>query len=650
MRVYRDDQKFLNFRINVVSWAITVIFCFLAGSFWYVQGVQAQKFRGLAESNALREIPIRAKRGLMLDRNGKILADNMPAYQLMLMRSDLKVIEKAEPGHTAKMISFLAATLGVTPQEMQTRFNDQTIPFNQPLPIADDLNVAQVAAIDANKLTFPSVRVEPVQRRNYRYGPFAAHVMGYLGEASEKDIASIPGLKLGDLIGKKGVELVYDRVLRGRDGARYMVVDSHGREKYEYPGARRQPIAGHNVKLTIDFELQRRAEQYFFENEFVGSCVVLDPKNGEVLAMVSSPAFDPNVFSKRFTPETWKVLTSNPFRIEYNRAIQGLYSPGSVFKVVMGMAGLANGAITPSTPFTCGGSGVFFGRRFRCWRHQGHGTVSFENALKVSCDIFFYNVGARLGIDKIAEYAKKLTFGELTKIDLPNEKAGNVPSTEWATTKQHRKWYPSETISVSIGQGPLIVTPLQVAEMMSAIANGGTVYQPHVVKSYEDVDSNGRPINVNVEPVVLHKVELPADALRSVRQACWKVVNEEGGTGGNARVEGLDISGKTGTVQVINVASEHLPFKYKDHAWFASFAPRDNPQMVAVVFVEHGGHGGVDAAPLAKLLYEAKFRGQLMNRNINLQDPETLNKLKEGELPQPGQAPKENAQPVGGAH
>jgi penicillin-binding protein 2 len=639
MRVYRDDQKFLNFRINVVSWAITAIFFFLAGSFWWVQGLQADKFRGLAESNALREIPIRAKRGLILDRSGKILADNQPAYQLNLMRSDLKTIEKAEPGHTAKMLGFLAATIGVPVQELQTRISEAQIPFNQPLPIADDLNVSQVAAIEANKLTFPSVRVEPVQRRNYRYNIFAAHVLGYLGEATEKDLTAMPDLKLGDLMGKKGVELVYDKILRGRDGARYMVVDSHGREKYEYPGARRQPVAGHNVTLTIDFELQRRAEQYFFENEFVGSAVAMDPRNGEVLAMVSSPAFDPNVFSRRFTPEVWKVLTSNPFRVEYNRAIQGLYSPGSVFKVVMGMAGLANGAITPSTTFTCGGSGVFFGRRFRCWKHEGHGTVNFENALKMSCDIFFYNVGAKLGIDKIAEYARLLTFGEQTKIDLPNEKSGNVPSTEWATKKQHRKWYPSETISVAIGQGPLIVTPLQVAAMMSAVASGGIVYQPHVVKSYEDVDDKGRPINVQIQPVVLHRATLPPNAVQSVRNACWKVVNEQGGTGGNARIEGLDISGKTGTVQVINVASESLPFKYKDHAWFASFASRDNPQMVVVVFVEHGGHGGTDAAPLAKLLYEARFRGQLANRNINLQDPETLNRLKEGELPAPGQIP-----------
>ena len=405
MRVYRDDQKFLNLRINVMTWAVVVVFFFLAGSFWYVQGVQAEKFRGLAESNALREIPIRAKRGLLLDRNGKILADNQPAYQLMLMRPDLRRIEKSQPGHTATMLAFISSTVGLPVAELETRIADKKIPLNQPLPIAEELSIQQVATIEAAKLRFPSIRVQPEQRRNYRYATLGAHVIGYLGEATEKDMVEDRSLKLGDLIGKKGVELVYDKYLRGRDGARYMVVDSHGREKSEYTPARKEPIAGQNVYLTIDFELQRRAEQYFFENEMVGSAVVLDPNSGEVLAMVSSPAYDPNIYSRRFSPETWKLLNSNPLKVEYNRAIQGLYSPGSVFKVVMGMAGLANGVITPSTTFSCGGSGVFFGRRFRCWKREGHGAVSFETALKVSCDVFFYNTGARLGVDRIADYS-----------------------------------------------------------------------------------------------------------------------------------------------------------------------------------------------------------------------------------------------------
>ena len=374
--------------------------------------------------------------------------------------------------------------------------------------------------------------------------------------------------------------------------------------------------------------------------------------------MVSSPAYNPNVYSKRFTPDVWKLIASNPFKVELNRTIQGLYSPGSVFKTVMAMAGLADRAIDTSTTFTCGGSGVFFGRRFRCWRRQGHGTVAVANGLKVSCDIFFYNTGARLGVDKIADYAHNLTFGEISKIDLDGEKAGIVPSTQWANQKQHRKWYPSETISVSIGQGPLIVTPLQVANMIAAIANGGTVYRPHVVKRIDRTLPDGSVKQLQVASEVLHKVPLPPHALETVRLGLWKVVNEEGGTGGNARVTGLDIAGKTGTVQVIAqhgwINTANMPFPARDHAWFASYAPGkpdDTPQMVVVVFVEHAAaHGGTDAAPLARLLYESRFREQVQNARLDLSNPETLKAIKEGEAPVPGQMPKQPPVPPGSGH
>ena len=652
MRVYRDDQKFLTFRINALLWAIVAIFVFLAGSFWVVQGVQAEKYRNLSDANALRPVTMPAKRGLILDRNGqKILADNQPAYSLTLDRVVMRPIIKSDSTHRDKLITFLADVLGITPQEIEARFEKgKLIPFARPIPVAEDLTMPQVASIQAQSLSFPELNVEPVQRRNYPYGTMGSHVIGFLGELSERELAQHKDLKQGDLIGKRGVELMYDEYLRGRDGTQFWEYDSHGRRLAEVKTARQDPLAGDNVYLTIDFELQRRAEQYFVENEFVGSAVALDPRNGEVLAMVSSPAFNPNVYSKRFTPDVWKTIVSNPFKVELNRAIQGLYSPGSVFKTVMAMAGLADGAIGPGTTFDCGGSAVFFGRRFRCWRKQGHGAVSVANALKVSCDIFFYNTGARLGIDKIAEYAHNLTFGEISKIDLDGEKAGIVPSTEWAAKKQHRKWYPSETISVSVGQGPLIVTPLQVANMMAAIANGGTVYRPHVVRMIEKNSPDGKVQKLQVASEVLHKVSLPAHALETVKLGLWKVVNEEGGTGGNARVAGLDISGKTGTVQVIAqsgwFSTAGLPFMQRDHAWFASYAPKDNPQMVVVVFVEHAGaHGGTDSAPLAKMLYQSRFKAQIDTARLDLTNPDTLQAIKEGKLPVPGQETKAPAIP-----
>jgi len=659
MRVYRDDQKFLTFRINAVLWGIVVVFVFLAGSFWFVQGVQAEKYRGLSDANATRPITIPAKRGLILDRTGqKILADNQPSYRLSVDRVIMRPLLKADANHRPKLIVYLSEVLAVPPQEVEARFEKgKAVPSAQPMVIAEDLAMPQVASLQAQALTFPELNVEPVQRRNYPYATMAAHVLGFIGEVSEKDLGTHKDMRQGDLIGKRGVEMMYDEYLRGRDGTQFWEYDSHGRRLAELRTSRQEAQAGDNVYLTIDFDLQRRAEQYFIENEFVGAAVALDPRNGEVLAMVSSPVFNPNVYSRRFTPEVWRTISSNPFKVELNRAIQGLYSPGSVFKTVMAMAGLSDHAIDTNTTFSCGGSGVFFGRRFRCWRREGHGAVAVANALKVSCDIFFYSTGARLGVDKINEYAHNLTFGEISKIDLDGEKAGLVPSTKWASEKQHRKWYPSETISVAIGQGPLIVTPLQVANMMAAIANGGTVYRPHVVKMIEKVKPDGSVERLQVASEVLHKFPLAPPALKTVKLGLWKVVNEEGGTGGNSRITGLNVAGKTGTVQVIAqhgwVKAEGLPFRDRDHAWFASYAPGgpdDTPQMVVVVFVEHGGHGGVDAAPLAQLLYQSRFRSQVANANLDLSNPETLEAIKEGEAPKPGQVPKAPPVPPGTGH
>ncbi len=586
---------------------------------------------------------IPAKRGLIRDRHGKVLVDNQPAYQLMLMRSDLRQISRTDPGHRDRMVRFVAATLGIPPARIEQRMDrGSDIPFNQPLPIAEDLTMPEVAEIEAHKVVYPAIYVETVHRRNYRYETMAAHVLGYMGEATQKDLDAHSDLRLGDLVGKKGVELVYDDYLRGVDGTRYMIVDSHGRSLSEYKAARKEPVPGDDIQLTIDFDLQRRAEQYFIEQQLVGSAVALDPRTGEVLAMVSSPMYNPNVYSRRFTPEVWKTILSNPFKLEVNRAIQGLYSPGSVFKVVMGMAGFENGVLNPSTSFHCAGSQVFYGRRFHCWKRAGHGNVNFEEGIKVSCDVFFYNVGARLGIDRIAAYAKNLGFGQLSRIDLTGEKAGLVPSEEWAREKQDRKWYPSETISVAIGQGPLLMTPLQVADMMAAVANGNKVMRPHVLRMVSVRHPDGSIGRKKVVPEVLHQTHLEASALKAMRQGLWEVVNAPGGTGGRARIEGLDICGKTGTVQVIaqSGSPEQEPFKYRDHAWFASFAPRDNPRLVVVVFVEHGGHGGSGAAPLAKELYEAYFARDATRKTISLENPETLKNIERGRFPKPETEPQ----------
>ncbi|HEX7807473.1 MAG TPA: penicillin-binding transpeptidase domain-containing protein, partial [Thermoanaerobaculia bacterium] len=385
MRVYRDDQKFLQFRINAVLWGIVAAFVFLAGSFWFVQGVQAEKYRGLSEANALRQIEIPAKRGLIMDRTGKILADNQPAYTLEVDRVVMKPLLKADKARREKLFGFLSQVLQLPVPEIAARWEKSSkgVPTTRPFTIAEDLSMSQVASIQAQSIAFPEVNVVPVQKRNYPYNTMAAHVLGFIGEVNDKDIRQNAELEQGDLIGKRGVELMYDQYLRGKGGAEYWEYDADGRRLSEYVPARKQPVPGDNIYLTVDFELQRRAEQYFIENEMVGAAVALDPRNGEVLAMVSSPAYNPNVYSRRFTPEVYKTIQSNPFKIELNRAIQGLYSPGSVFKVVMAMAGLSEGVVAPDTHFSCGGSGIFFGRRFRCWKKEGHGSVDVERALMV---------------------------------------------------------------------------------------------------------------------------------------------------------------------------------------------------------------------------------------------------------------------------
>lgn len=616
MKVYREDQKTLQGRIDAVLWSVVAAFVVLASSFWYVQVMQAEKYRDLSEANALRNVTVRAQRGLILDRKGRVLAENQPSHTLVLTRNELSLASRRDAEHMPRLIRFVSSVLGISEAEVARRIEKgKAAPPSQPLTIAEDLTIPQVASIETGKLTFPALSVESTASRNYPNGTIAAHVLGYMGEATAAELKRRAELRMGDLVGRRGVELVYDTELRGKDGAKFIVVDSHGRVKEEYGKLSREPVRGQNIYLTIDLDLQRKAEQFFMENEMVGSCVVLDPRSGEVLALVSSPAYDPNVYSKRFTTAVWKTILSNPFRIEVNRAIQGLYSPGSVFKIVMGMAGLELGVINESTTFHCTGSEAFHGRRFRCWNKNGHGSVNLEQAIKVSCDVFFYNLGSRLGVNRIADYSHLLTYGELTTIDLEGEKPGLVPSESWAREKQKRKWYPSETISVAIGQGPLLVTPLQVANMMAAIANGGSVYQPHVLRQRQVTDAAGHAQTLTVPPKLLHQTKLGGDALAAVRNGLWRVVNEPGGTGSKARVEGLDVAGKTGTVQVIAqegwVRAEDLPFKFRDHAWFASYAPKENAELVVVVFIEHGGHGGADAAPLARILYETVFADRI---------------------------------------
>src|SRR6185436_20239608 len=433
------------------------------------------------------------------------------------------------------------------------------IPAFTPVLLAENLTLAQVARFGVNSLELPEFTEEVQHLRLYRHGAQTAAFLGYLGEVTQAEIDRSDGLyKPGDLVGKKGIEQAYDGELREEFG-------------------KRPAVPGKTLKLTIDLELQQEAARWLEGPEKVGAIVAMDPRNGEILALVSSPSFNPNLFARRLQKADWEAMIQDPNHPLQNRAIQNTYSPGSTFKIVMATAGLTEGTVDEHTSTFCAGGAVFYGRLFRCWKKGGHGTVNARNALKHSCDVYFYTLGQRMGIERIARYARLLGLGSLTGVDIEGEKKGLVPDPAWSEKARKMPWYPGETISVSIGQGPVLMTPLQMAEMTAIVANGGRKVIPHLIKGAE-------------LPEAEH-VALDAKALRIVREGLWAVVNEPGGTAyWSARVPGAEMAGKTGSVQVIAQATRTdartLPFKFRDHAWFTSFAPLENPEIVVSVFAE----------------------------------------------------------------
>lgn len=594
MRVVREHRDDLVARIRILSALVSGLVAVIAVGYWYVQLVRGEEYRQLAEENRLRKLPIKAPRGLIYDRHGRLLVENVPSYNLMLDRS-----RAADLGRSLR---FAAGVLGRPPADLQGVLDRyKAIPEFTPVLLAENLTLSQVARFEVTGLEHPEYDVEVHHLRLYRHGAQTAAILGYLGEVTGDEIERSEGLyKAGDLVGKKGIEQTYDAVLRGKDGMRAVVVDSRGELLEEF--GREAAVPGKTLNLTIDLELQQEAARWLDGPEKVGAIVALDPHNGEVLAMVSSPSYNSNLFARRLQANDWKALIQDPLHPLQNRAIQNTYSPGSTFKIVMATAGLTEGIFNEHTRVFCGGAGVFYGRRFRCWKKGGHGSVDARGALKYSCDIYFYTLGQRMGIEKIAEYSRIFGLGKLTGIDIKGEKKGLVPDSEWSLKVRKMKWYPGETISVSIGQGPVLMTPLQMATMTSLVANGGYHVTPHLVRDAE------------VPPPV--HVPLDENALKVVREGLWAVVNEPGGTAYySARVPGAEMAGKTGTVQVIAQAqrteAKALPFKYRDHAWFTSFAPLQDPKIVVAVFAEHGGSGSKTAAPIAQALHAKYFKVDL---------------------------------------
>jgi penicillin-binding protein 2 len=597
MAVQIEDRRRVTIRLSILQYVITVVFSILAVSFWVLQVVQHARFEEMAENNHQRTLALRAPRGLVLDRNGKILVDNRGSYSISIVREHTKDLNRT--------IRLLAAVLGLDEAGVRTIVDrHRREPSYRPIMIVQDATLAQVAAVKARRLDFelPDIFVEQVPTRRYPE-TMAAHLFGYVGEVNDTQVSETEGLKSGDIVGQAGVEKVYNALLMGTDGAKRVVVNSVGREIRTLEED--EPTEGKRLQLTIDADVQKAVEDGFKAAGFNGASVVLDPFSGDVLAFTSVPAYDPNAFAAGIDRATWASLNSDELKPLQDRAIQGRYSPGSTFKMAVALAGLEEGIITPDFHAHCAGSATFYGRPFACWKKGGHGTIDLRHAIEQSCDVYFYTVANMVGIDKINKWATALGLGVKSGIDLPNEVQGLVPSTEWKREKMHEKWYAGETISVGIGQGQVSVTPVSMAVYMATLANGGTRVTPHLLKAVDD-GQGWKPVP---PPPPQSTVDIDPVKLQAIRDGLWGVVNG-GGTGGRARILGKDISGKTGTAQVISnagrLAAARSNKDLRDNGWFVFFAPRDNPEIAGVVFLEHGIHGP-NAASVAHHILDTFF-------------------------------------------
>jgi penicillin-binding protein 2 len=593
LKEYESEQR-LSRRANLFLALIALLFLAFLSTFVYLQIVRGADYALLAENNRLRRMPLPPTRGVVFDRRDDVIASTRPALNLVLVREGLTGADV--------QLKRIESLLGIPYTTLRSRLDAMRArPTFEPLVIKEDVSVADLAKIEARREWFPSIEIEETALRDYPDGPAIAHAVGYVGEVAEAQLLKVNdgSIQQGDIVGKSGVEKEYDEILRGRRGWKLQTVNSLGRP-FGAATTGRVPEDGRPLRLTIDNRLQRAFVAALADE--VGAGVFLDPKTGEVLALASTPGYDPNVFTAPVSRTTWTSLVNDPRTPLHNRAISSYYAPGSTFKVLMTVAGLESGAITPSTTVACGGSVVIYNRPFLCWKKGGHGIVDVHRALVQSCNVFYYLLGKKMGIDTITKYASMFKIGEITGIDLPGETRGMPPSQEWKQKTRKEPWYPGDTISVSIGQGLLAVTPIQMATMISAVANGGTLVRPHLLHTASPEAT---------------KLPVSAGTLAIIHDALADVVEE--GTATKAQLGPIKVAGKTGTAQVFKksagVDADKQPKEERDHAWFIGYAPADNPEIAFAIVIEHGGHGGTTAAPVAKKVLEVYFADRLPKKD-----------------------------------
>ncbi len=577
-------------RLRLLATVLGVGFLAVATQLAYLQILSGERLAALSDKNRIRLRPIAAPRGILFDRAGLPLVDNRPAFTLVVVPRDVPDM--------GALVDRLAGLVQTPASELRDRLARVSSDSPWPLRLSRGLTLEEVARIEEWRLDLPGVTVEVEPQRAYPGVRFAAHLLGYVREASDQDLGR-GGLRRGDLVGQTGLERLHDEHLRGRDGGEQVEVDAYGRLIRVLD--RREPVSGAHMYTTIDRRIQQAAEDALGAR--AGAVVVMDPRNGDVLALVSHPAFPVERFSRPLDRETWLELVQDPTRPLLNRAVQGLYPPGSLFKLVVAAAALQSQVITPFDRLACARQWVFGGRPYHNWEDHDRGALTLHEAIQFSCNTFFYQLGLKVGPERIAQMAEEFGLGRVTHSGLIGERPGLVPSPAWKREALKDKWHPGDTVSLAIGQGLITVTPLQIARMMGAVANGGTLWKPRLVDRV--VTPDGRLIREEA-PQIQGRVELAPVVFEFLREALGAVVAE--GTGKQARVPGVRVGGKTGTAQTHEFRSDaDRKRRDQDHAWFAGFAPLDEPQVVVVVFGERAGLGGQVAAPIARDVLKAVF-------------------------------------------
>jgi penicillin-binding protein 2 len=593
----QDGAPELRRRTRLLYLVLICVFGALLARLFFLQVVDGERYTFLSENNRVRIKRIPGTRGMVLDRRGQLLVDSRPSFDLLFVAEDAE-----EPENTLRQ---LARYLGRDEKELLAILEEnKKRPAFEEVVIGKDVDWATVVAVEAHQLDLPGVTLRARPRRSYADGQIGAHVLGYLGEIGPKQLKTLKdqGYVTGDEFGQYGLEKTWEYFLRGQSGGQQVEVDALGRRVRVLHEV--TDVPGYTVHLTLDRQLQETAFEALKGKE--GTIVALDVNTGGILAMVSTPAYDPNVFARGIKSDEWQALMKDRLRPLSNRAIQGQYPPGSTFKIIMAIAGLEEGVLQPESRISDPGYFVFGNRAFRDWKKGGHGWVDLHRAIVESCDVYFYQAAQKIGVDRIAKWARAFGLGEKTGVSLDDEKSGLVPDSAWKRKRYRQPWYPGETISIGIGQGYLTVTPLQLANMMAAVANGGTLYRPRIVDKIESVD--GLVVR-EYGPEKIRTINVKPATLERVRSALADVVKLPGGTGGAARSNVVEIAGKTGTAQIVEmkggyVKTEQLAYFNRDHAWFVSYAPAQNPRIAVVTLVEHGGHGGDAAAPMTKKVIE----------------------------------------------